>query len=115
MEFAMEEIGDVVVVKPSEEVLDANNSSEFKKDISPLLESKARIVFDMSTMRFIDSSGCGVLLSCLRNLKARDGDLKLFGLSKQVRSLFQIIRLDQILDAYDTREAAIEAFRDPGA
>ncbi|MBW1721808.1 MAG: STAS domain-containing protein [Deltaproteobacteria bacterium] len=110
MDFSTEKHGDVVVLSLQGDVLDADNSQEFKKDIASVLESNKKVVFDMRTMRFIDSSGCGALLSCVRKLKNSEGDLKLFGLSEQVRSLFQIIRLDQILDIFDTKEEAVKAF-----
>ncbi len=112
MKFETKEIGPVAVVTPEGSVLDANNSPEFKQDFLSVLESKNQVAFDMGGMKFIDSSGCGALLSCLRKLKARGGDLKLFGLSEQIRSLFQVIRLDQILGTYDTREEALESFQD---
>lgn len=112
MKFEMEEMGHVAVVTPEGDVLDASNSAEFKQDVSSVLESKTQVIFDMSGMRFIDSSGCGALLSCLRKLKSKGGGLKIFGLSKQVHSLFQIIRLDQILGTYETREDALKAFQD---
>jgi len=112
MKLEMEEMGHVAIVTPEGDVLDANNSPEFKQDVSSILESKSQVVFDMSGLRFIDSSGCGALLSCLRKLNSKGGDLKLFGLSEQVRSLFQIIRLDQILGTHETREDALKAFQD---
>jgi anti-sigma B factor antagonist len=112
MKFAVEEMRGVAVLTPEDNILDANNSTEFKRDVSASLESRANVVFDMSAMGFIDSSGCGVLLSCLRKLRDRGGDLKLCGLSQQIRSLFQIIRLDKILATYDTREDAVGAFQD---
>ena len=111
MKFEMEEIGPVMILTLEGDVLDANNSPEFKQEVSPLLEAGSQVIFDLSGMRFIDSSGCGALLSCLRKLKAKGGDLKLFGLSKQVRSLFQIIRLDQILGTHETRDDALKAFQ----
>ncbi len=111
MKFEMEEMGRVVILTPEGDVLDANNSPAFKQDVSPFLEPGSQVIFDLSGMRFIDSSGCGALLSCLRKLKAKGGDLKLFGLSKQVRSFFQIIRLDQILGTHETRDDALKAFQ----
>ena len=112
MKFEMEEMGHIAIVTPEGDFLDANNSPEFKQGVSSMIESRSQVVFDMSGMRFIDSSGCGVFLSCLRKLQSKGGDLKLFGLSKQVRSLFQIIRLDQILGTHETREDALKAFQD---
>lgn len=112
MKFAVEEVKGVAVLTPEGDVLDANNSTEFKRDVSAILESRANVVFDISGMGFIDSSGCGVLLSCLRKLGNKGGDLKLCGVSQQIRSLFQTIRLDKILATYETREDAIGAFQD---
>ncbi|HUA85707.1 MAG TPA: STAS domain-containing protein [Bryobacteraceae bacterium] len=51
------------------------------------------------------------MLSCLRQLSAKNGDLKLFGMSKQVRGLFELVRMHRIFDIYPTREEAIRAFQ----
>ena len=109
MEFALEKIDDVVVVNLPGDVLDANNSPEFKQNIAPVLEENRKVVFDMGQMRFIDSSGCGALLSCLRSLRGQGGELRLCGVSDQVGSLFKLIRLDQILGVFGSREEAIRA------
>ena len=86
MQFETEKIGDVTVVKVQTEVLDAGNAKEFRADISPILEENLKIVFDMSPVNFLDSSGCGTILSCLRQLNAAGGDLKMFGLQQSVRT-----------------------------
>ncbi|MFZ7110577.1 MAG: STAS domain-containing protein [Desulfatiglandales bacterium] len=112
MKIAVEEKMGVSVLTPEDHVLDADNSTKFRHDVAAILESRANVVFDMSAVGFIDSSGCGVLLSCLRKLRDKGGDLKLCGMSQQIRSLFQIIRLDKILDTYDNREDAVGAFQD---
>lgn len=110
MDFSLEHIGNAVIVSLPGDDLDSNNSPEFKRDITTLIESKNKVVLDMRSIRFIDSSGCGALLTCVRKLKAKDGDLKLFGLSEQVRSLFKLIRLDQIIEVFQSKEDAVKAF-----
>jgi len=67
-------------------------------------------VLDMSGLSFVDSSGCGALLSCLRKVKTKAGDLKLCSVSSQIRDLFKVIRMDQIFDIFETREEAVKAF-----
>lgn len=111
MDFRVEKIGDVAIVSLPGDVLDASNTQEFKQNIEPILESNSRVVLDMTEMRFIDSSGCGALLSCLRKLKTRGGDLRLLHVSKIVRGAFKLIRLDQILGIHDSREDALKAFK----
>jgi len=111
MQFETEKIGDVTVVKVQTEVLDAGNAKEFRAGISPILEEGAKIVFDMSQLNFLDSSGCGTILSCLRQLNTAGGDLKMFGLQQSVRTLFELIRLHRIIDIFNTRDEAVNAYR----
>ncbi|HJY82285.1 MAG TPA: STAS domain-containing protein [Candidatus Binatia bacterium] len=111
MEMITEKMGDVTVVVLPGEQLDASNAKEFKRDIAPVLEANAKAVFDMSQLRFVDSSGLGAILSCLRQLNAAGGDLKLCGLSKPVRALFELVRMHRIFDIYSTKDEAIRAFQ----
>ena len=112
MECCIEQVKNVSVVEIECEALDAGNSKEFKQKMEPLLEKGGPVVFDMGRMRFVDSSGCGALLSCLRKLNAAGGDLKLCNVTKPVRVLFELIRLHRIFEIYNTREEAVKAFED---
>jgi anti-sigma B factor antagonist len=51
------------------------------------------------------------MLSCLRQLSAKSGDLKLCGMSKQVQGLFELVRMHRIFDIFGTREEAVRAFQ----
>jgi anti-sigma B factor antagonist len=68
-------------------------------------------VIDLSRLRFVDSSGLGAFISCLRKLNAKGGDLKLCGMSKQVRAVFELVRMHRIFDIFGTREEALRAFQ----
>jgi len=111
MELAIEKMDDVtVVILPGEE-LDASNAKEFKGDVAPLLQPQAKVVLDLRQLRFVDSSGLGSILSCLRQLTTTGGDLKLCGMSQRVRALFELVRMHRIFDIYATRDEAVRAFR----
>lgn len=110
MEIAVDKMGDVNVAAIPVDELDASNAGEFKRDIGPVLQTSTKLVLDLSRLNFVDSSGLGAMLSCLRQLTARGGDLKLSGMSKQVRALFELVRMHRIFDIYGTREEAIGAF-----
>jgi anti-sigma B factor antagonist len=110
MELAFEKIGDVVVSAVPVEELDASNAGEFKRDIAPLLEANAKVVLDLTRLRFVDSSGLGAFISCLRKLNAKGGDLKLSGMSKQVRGVFELVRMHRVFDILATKEEAVRAF-----
>jgi anti-sigma B factor antagonist len=110
MEMATEKTGDVTVVVLLGEQLDAGNAKDFKRDIAALLEPRGKVVFDLARLQFVDSSGLGAILSCLRQLNAGGGDLKLCGMSKPVRALFELVRMHKIFDIYGTQEEAVRAF-----
>lgn len=94
--------------------LDASNAKAFKQEVVPLLAGPARVVFDMSQLQFVDSSGLGSLLSCLRQLHTTGGALKLCGMAQPVRSLFELVRMDKIFDIVDSKAEAIRAFQSQG-
>ena len=111
MEIAVDKMGDVAIAELPVEELDASNAGELKRDIAPLLETHSKLVIDLGRLRFVDSSGLGAFISCLRKLNAKGGDLKLCGMSKQVRAVFELVRMHRIFDIYATREEAVRAFQ----
>lgn len=111
MDLAVDEVGSVAVVTVAVDELDASNTTEFKQQIAPILAAHSQVLIDLSRLRFIDSSGLGAMLSCLRQLNAKGGALKLCGMSQQVRGAFELVRLHRILDIHESRAEALEAFK----
>lgn len=111
MDIALEKTNDVVVAGIMSTELDASNCVEFKRDISPVLEGGGKVVIDLSRLGFVDSSGLGAMLSCLRQLTQKGGVLKLCGMSRQVKASFELVRMHKIFDIFGSREEAISSFR----
>ena len=110
MEIVAEKVSEVAVVLLPVEELDASNAGELKRDVGPVLEANSQLVIDLSRLRFVDSSGLGAILSCLRQVSAKGGDLKLCGMSKQVRATFELVRMHRIFEIFSSREEAVRAF-----
>ena len=110
MNFHTEKVGDILVVELPGKNLDASSSQEFKRDISPILEGNVKVVFEMARLEFVDSSGCGALLSCLKKVKGQNGELKICGLQDRVSDLLKLMRLERIFDIKLSREDAIRSF-----
>jgi anti-sigma B factor antagonist len=109
--LSVESVADVLVVIIPGESLDASNTRDFKREAEPLLSKHSKVVFDLGELEFVDSSGCGALLSCLRTINASGGDIKLCNVGKPVRALFELIRMHRIFEIINTREEAIKAFQ----
>ncbi len=107
MNCATTDVGDVLVIEMKIETLDANNAKTIRQEIDPVIHDRSKVAMDMSEIQFIDSSGLGILLTFYRKIKAAEGNLILFGMSSQARSLFELVKMDRIFEILDTQEDAI--------
>ena len=55
------------------------------------------IVVDLSATDFVDSSGLGALVSCLKSARQAGGDLRLVAPTEQVAMVLHMTNLDRIL------------------
>lgn len=107
MSFALDRTDDVLLVAVEGQLVVANRQ-EFKQAILDAMEAGARlVVVDFSGSPYIDSSGLGALVSLSRRLRDAGGDLRLVGLNDDLRSLFELTRLDQLFPLYATRQDAL--------
>lgn len=105
----------IAIVGFTRDSLDASNSKIFKDDMQPVLAQHHRILLDLEDLQFVDSSGLGAMLSCLRTVHAKGGQLALCGMSKPVRTLFELVRMYRIFDIYANRGEAVSAMHSMGA
>src|SRR5947199_411063 len=111
MQTQVEKVGDVTIIAVQEEQLDAGNADEFRRAVAPALKDCRNLVLDLEHVQFIDSRGCGAILSCLKHVSKANGDLKLCGVTEPVRMVFELIRMDEICAILGTRLEAVQAFQ----
>ena len=89
----------------------------FRDAIAKLIEEgKTNIVFDLSQTTLMDSSGIGVLIETVEQLRALDGDLRMAELEAKMRNLFLMTRLlGEVFQIFDTVDEAVESFAEPNA
>lgn len=110
MEIPTEDLQDVTIAQVPVKELDASNAGELKSAMGQILEKRSKVVLDVGRMQFVDSSGLGAILSCLRQVSTKGGDLKLCCMSRQVRSAFELVRMNRIFDVFESKEEAVGAF-----
>src|SRR5260370_35342013 len=110
MQLTVDKINNVTVVTVHLDEFDASNAEEFKRQIAPVLQTSSKLVLDLSRVKFVDSSGCGAILSCLKNLTQTGGDLKLRQGPPRVRTTFEVFRLHRLCATCHTSEHALPAF-----
>jgi anti-sigma B factor antagonist len=101
---------DVLVIELREDNLDASNVREFRDAVRSLMQERTHVVLDLAGVKFVDSSGLGALVSCLRQANALKGDLRLCELSRNVRALFELMRMHRVFTIHETRADAVASF-----
>jgi anti-sigma B factor antagonist len=98
----------VVVVQPTGR-LNMTASPSLRKQLSNIVEGgKNRIVVDLSTTEFIDSSGLGALIASLKVAREAGGDLCIAAPSPQVCTVLELSNLDQLLRTCDSEDSAFD-------
>lgn len=92
------------------------NAPEVRAAIKDLIDDgRTRLVLDLQGVEFVDSSGLSVLVSTLKAVQPRGGEVLLLSPSDGVRSLIELTRLHQIFAIYEDRAAAVDELDGRGA
>jgi anti-sigma B factor antagonist len=110
MAFTESRQGETTVVRAEGQLI-VGNRHELKELVGRALEGGARrFVLDFSRTGYIDSSGLGALVTIAKQVRERGGELRLAGLNEDLRSLFELTKLDTLFAITDTSEQALAAF-----
>lgn len=103
----------VLLVTLEVDHLDAKDSPAFKQKVLDLLANEHidRVVFDLHRLKFIDSSGLGAFLAILKALHSKGGELKLSGMTKTVRTVFELVCMHKIFEIFNSSEEALRSFQ----
>jgi anti-anti-sigma factor len=111
MKFGMEREGDVVVIALKASLEGGPDTFQIKDEVkSQLGKGERRFLLDMKDAGFVNSTGIGVVVSCLSSIKAAGGSLKVCGVSERARRAFVTTGVLQLFEVYPSREDALRAF-----
>lgn len=100
----------VVVVEVDGQLI-VSNRQDFKQKVLDALEAGDRkFLVDFTPTGYIDSSGLGVLVSLSKKIRDEGGDLRLAGLNEDLKTLFELTKLDTLFAITDSPAEALAAF-----
>ncbi|GBF80070.1 STAS domain-containing protein [Aphanothece sacrum] len=91
------------VVQPSG-IFDGTKAIQFRQEITRVVENAEIVVIDFKNVTFMDSSGLGTLVLCLKTVKAAGSKLFLCSINEQIRMLFDLTSMDKIFEIFPNRE-----------
>jgi anti-sigma B factor antagonist len=100
-----------VAVVQVEGQLIVGNRQELKDLVQAALDrGDRRMLIDFSRTGYIDSSGLGALVSLSKRIREAGGELRLSGLNEDLRSLFELTKLDTLFAIAETPQQALASF-----
>ena len=111
MGFSQSRDGSGVTVVKVDGQLIVGNRQELKDLVFAALDKgERRILIDFSQTGYIDSSGLGALVSISKRVREAGGELRLSGLNEDLRSLFELTKLDMLFAIAETPQQALSSF-----
>lgn len=82
--------------------LDLHTSPRVRDHVMELIEGGTHLVaLDLTKVGFMDSSSLGVLITCLKHMREREGRLVLIGVQSTPMKVLQLTGLDRVFDILD--------------
>ncbi len=76
-----------------------------------LRENCTKVIFDLTEVSFLDSSGIGILMMCHAKLKKAGGGLHIAGARGMVKETLEMTSVDKIVHVYPTAAEAAQGFQ----
>src|ERR1051325_7916763 len=112
MDFSITQNGNSSVLNLKGSLLADVQTREILDMVSELIQQgKVNFVVDMSELKFINSSGLGMLLTCLLKARKNRGDLILANVPEQVSNLLNITKLNSVFTIAETVNEASAKFK----
>ncbi len=102
---------EAVVLELKGNVMGGDDTKEFNETLHKLIDQgKTRMIIDLGGVKFMNSSGLGMLIGGLTTMKKAEGHLKLANVTEKIESLLIITKLIKIFESYDSVDEAVKSF-----
>ena len=110
MSFAIRKHGDICLVDVEGQLIVGNRQELKQKVLDELERGERKFLVDFSQTGYIDSSGLGVLVSLSKKIREAGGELRLANLNEDLKTLFELTKLDTLFQISGSRESALSSF-----
>lgn len=112
MKFKTKEVKGITVIELNGNVMGGPDATELNEELHKLVSGgKAKVVVDLGDVKFMNSSGLGMLIRALTTMRNAGGDMKLARASEKIESLLIVTKLITVFDHHESVAKAVDAFQ----
>ncbi len=116
MNYSVDERTNSVVIKLKGNIMGGPDGAKLHETLHELKEkNKKNVVVDLSRVKFMNSSGLGMLISGMTTMRNAGGDLRLANAADRIQSLLIITKLITVFKHYDSVEKATSSYEEDPA
>lgn len=113
MKVKTKEQYNAVILELKGNVMGGPEAEKFGQQLHQFLDAdKKNVIVDLAGVKFMNSSGLGMLISGYTTMKNGGGTLKLANATEKINSLLIITKLISIFEHYDSVDDAVKSLSD---
>lgn len=113
MNYNVDERYNAVVVTLKGNVMGGPDGQKLHDTLHELKEQgKRNIIADLGKVKFMNSSGLGMMISALTTMRNAGGDLRLANVADRIQSLLVITKLITVFRHFDSVDKAVKSYED---
>ncbi len=101
----------VAILELSGKLMGGPDAEAFDSTLKTLLHEGIRnFLVDLDKVKWVNSTGLGILISGYSTVKKNGGDLKLLRVSSRIENIFMVSKLYTVFDSFDDEDEAVRSF-----
>ena len=115
MRIKSEERYGATVLHLKGDVMGGPDGTKFHEQIHELVNAgQKNVVVDLAKVRFMNSSGLGIMIAGLTTLRNAGGDLRLANAADRIQSLLMVSRLLTLFQHFESVDDAVASYQSSG-
>ena len=103
--------GDVAILTVGGNMMGGPETTALHDKVKGLIaDGIKKVVIDIKGVKWMNSSGLGVLMACMSSLQSAGGKLKLASVTEKVKSILMMTKLIEIFETYENADRAVAKF-----
>ncbi len=101
----------VIILDLSGKLMGGPDAEAFNEVLRTLIhEGEKNFLVNLGSVKWVNSTGLGILISGYTTAKRAGGELKLLKVSERIETIFMVSKLYTVFESYDDEDQAIQSF-----